>query len=366
MSTSTQDVKPDSGGLEKRHKRQRRWGGGKTVGAVGVVAAIGLAAVASSILGALGEGNPTTPAAQVPTVAPVTSREVPGFSVTDQVPVGSVPKVDYVIDLNTGVMTPLPRAIIRSVAKPAEMPLPRYAASPDGSLLAYVGTGDNGSRQIFIAGIDGSGIRQLTPGPLDAWSPAWSPDGTKIAYEGHSSEGVRNLFVLDVATGESTPIADARRVSRWAEPQFTPDGSSLLYTDAGSSYSVLRTVPINGGKSTVLIGRGEGMGYAGRGSLSPDGSLVTMMGNEIGGPGALRFVANADGTELRSIPLGGSNPAGTWSPDGNRIVCSDFSGKSIIVVDVAMGDASRVAKGSTAIWLNRHTLLVEVWPRRGR
>jgi len=27
-----------------------------------------------------------------------------------------------------------------------------------------------------------------------------------------------------------------------------------------------------------------------------------MMGHEIGGPGALRFVANADGTELRSIP----------------------------------------------------------------
>jgi len=48
-----------------------------------------------------------------------------------------------------------------------------------------------------------------------------------------------------------------------------------------------------------------------------------MMGREIGGPGALRFVANADGTELRSIPEGGSNPAGTSSPDGSRIVCSD-------------------------------------------
>jgi hypothetical protein len=48
-----------------------------------------------------------------------------------------------------------------------------------------------------------------------------------------------------------------------------------------------------------------------------------MMGREIGGPGALRFVANADGTELRPIPEGGSNPAGTSSPDGSRIVCSD-------------------------------------------
>jgi hypothetical protein len=48
-----------------------------------------------------------------------------------------------------------------------------------------------------------------------------------------------------------------------------------------------------------------------------------MMGREIGGPGALQFVANADGTELRSIPEGGPNPAGTSSPGGSRIVCSD-------------------------------------------
>jgi Tol biopolymer transport system component len=110
----------------------------------------------------------------------------------------------------------------------------------------------------------------------------------------------------------------------------------------------------------VLIGPGEGMGHAGNGSLSPDGSLVTMMGHEIGGPGAIRFVANVDGTEVRSIPGGSSNPAGTWSPDGRRIVCSDYDGKDILVVDIATEETSLVAKGNGAIWLDRHTLLVEV------
>ena len=43
---------------------------------------------------------------------------------------------------------------------------------------------------------------------------------------------------------------------------------------------------------------------AGNGSLSPDGSLVTMMGSEIGGPGAIRFVSNADGTEGESSSAG--------------------------------------------------------------
>ena len=102
------------------------------------------------------------------------------------------------------------------------------------------------------------------------------------------------------------------------------------------------------------------MGHAGNGSLSPDGSLVTMMGHEIDGPGAARCVSNVDGTERRHIPEGGSNPAGTWSPDGGRIVCSDYKRKNILVVDIATGVASRVAKGRGAIWLDAHTLLVDV------
>jgi hypothetical protein len=58
------------------------------------------------------------------------------------------------------------------------------------------------------------------------------------------------------------------------------------------------------------------------------------------------------------LPYCDWNPAGTWAPDGSRIVCS--KGDAIIVVDVATGDVSRVAEGSGAIWLDRHTLLVEV------
>ncbi len=220
-----------------------------------------------------------------------------------------VPKVDYVIDLNTGVTTPLPGSIEGG----------RYAVSPDGSLLAYVGAADDGSPQIFIADIDGTVVHQMTHDLTKPNWPAWSPDGTMIAYEGFGKG--TNPFVLDVAMGESTQITDE---GGYGGPhQFTPDGSSLLYTGTdGSSLlytgsdAVLRTVPIDGGKSTVLIGPSEGMGSAGNGSLSPDGSLVTMIGNKIGGPGAIRFVANADGTELRSIPGGVSSPAGTWAPDG--------------------------------------------------
>jgi Tol biopolymer transport system component len=364
MSTSTQKAKPEDPGAPEQ-RRERRRSKGKTIGAFAVVAAIGLAAVASSVVGALRGQNATTPAGQTPTVAPRTSSEAqPGVAVADPALVDSARKVDYVIDLNTGVMTPLPKAIIRSLGQTYESG--QYAASPDGS-LAYVGTGDEGSLQIFIAGIDGSGIRQMTHDPTGAASPAWSPDGTTIAYTGYGSGDVRNFFVLDVATGETRQVTDGTR-DVW-ESQFTPNGSSLLYTGGGNQAPSLMTVPVAGGKSTLLIRPGEGLTHMGNGSLSPDGSLVTFLGGDWpkegpGHCGPCRFVANADGTGRRVIPGWMSNPAGTWSPDGSRIVANDVTDALpdafIVIVDIATGNASRVAAGSAAIWLDRHTLLVEV------
>ena len=94
--------------------------------------------------------------------------------------------------------------------------------------------------------------------------------------------------------------------------------------------------------------------------MSPDGSLVTFLdGATWESPRPRRWVANSDGSELRRLATGcTSSPPGTWSPNGSRIVCSE--GNSIIVVDIATTKLSTVAEGREAIWLDDHTLLVEV------
>jgi hypothetical protein len=369
----TQQTPPKPDALERQRERQKRHTANRRLGGFAVAAAVaGLVFLA--VRAWLGDGG--QPA--LPSTGTGPSVTVPG-----------VPEVDYVIDLNTGARTPLPKAIIRSLGETGatdrarcsfrvQQPcLPQYAASPDGSQLAYVGTGDVGSPQILIAGIDGAGVRQVTHDPRGAASPAWSPDGTRIAYQGYGNGDVLNLFVLDVATGESRQITHLTR-DLWNGPQFTPDGSSLIYTGGSGQFPELRTVPVAGGRSTLLIRPSGGMTSAGNGSLSPDGSLVTFQGSGFPIPGKptlhcgpCRLVANADGTERRVIPGYEANPAGTWSPDGSRIVdvacrgienpenCS-FPG-AIIVVDIATGVASTpIAEGSGAIWLDGHTLLIEV------
>lgn len=267
-----------------------------------------------------------------------------------------VPDVDYVIDLDTGEMTPLPEAFTRSKPEQGTLSPSGYALSPDGSLLAYGRDGEEGANQIFIARIDGTEARQLTHDPMGAFEPAWSPDGTRIAYTGSASGGgSRNLFVLDVASGESTQITEEGLVEG---PQFTPDGSSVLYTRGTSRRPVLKTVPVTGGKSTPLFPLGAHLAGAENGALSPDGSLVTFLEQEYGNVGGNRWVANADGTERRSLPGCVLTPGGTWSPDGSRIVCS--AAADVIVVDIATGGSTRAGAAGEAIWLDDHTLLVDV------
>jgi dipeptidyl aminopeptidase/acylaminoacyl peptidase len=342
---------PSFEGFVRRRDRKRR-NQRISAGVVGIAVFLAAAWIATT-------GGPfdrtRTPAVPGPTVPRATG----------------VPKVDYAIDLNTGVMTPLSEMTpLPEGFRPHDGPSfeNQYAVSPDGSLLAYVGTGDE--TQIFIAGIDGTGVRQVTHDPNGAFSPAWSPEGTRIAYGGSDRGHVRGLFVLDVASGESTQIITrGNRVLPLEpqvlplEPQFTPDGSSLVYTGGSDRHPVIQIVSVAGGESTPLIGPGGNLRDASNGSLSPDGALVTFLGTPIGRPEPQRWVANADGTGRRLLPdVYGipcrSNPAGTWSSDGSRIVCAEAS--RVIVVDIATGVASPVAVGRGAIWLDDDTLLVSL------
>jgi Tol biopolymer transport system component len=333
--------------------QQRRWSRKTTIGALAVTAAIGLAGLAAVLTTHRGETAPTRSANVLTEAGPAPAER-------------GVPKVDYMLDLDTGAKTPLPDAIIVSVAGFGRSAETKYAASADGSKLAYVGFGDE-NPQIFVARIDGGGVRQLTHDVREAMSPAWSPDGARIAYVGYGARwagNARHLFVVDVATGVSTRVTGVTG-DVWS-PQFTPNGTSIIYTGGRASSPVIRVVPATGGKSTVFLAPRRGLTDTGNGSLSPDGSLVTFLAG--GWPkeaghhcGPCRFVANADGTDRRVLygECWGSSPAGTWSPDGSRIVCSDDI-NSIVVVDVARERASRVAEGRSAIWLDPQTLLVHL------
>ena len=141
-------------------------------------------------------------------------------------------ETDYLLDLDTGVMTPPPKSIGGDGSN-------EYAASPDGSRLAYIGQGDNGEQQIFVANLDGTGIEQVTHDLEAAFSPAWSPTARRSPTSATTTVATSLCWTSlcwTFATGTPTQLTFSTlepdpdlRTSRASPPSFTPDGSSIVY-----------------------------------------------------------------------------------------------------------------------------------------
>lgn len=165
-----------------------------------------------------------------------------------------------------------------------------------GSLIAsrYLG----GGRQEFDAGA----TEQITNDPGIEVTPALSPDGKMLAYAGGEPDNT-SIFVRQVSGGQAIRLASGRA------PQWSPDGSKLVYVDS----SGIAMVPALGGSPQRLIGRPEGVVVTSP-VWSHDGkSLAYTEGPAI-------WIANADGTEPRKIITAKESHSLSWSPDDRKLV----------------------------------------------
>jgi len=205
-------------------------------------------------------------------------------------------------------------------------------------------------------------VQQVTHDPRGAEVPDWSPDGEAIAYQGSEDGDVNNIFVLDLTTGETSQVTHEKPNSELGAvgPQFSPDGTSIVYNvDRGLGWGV-RIVPVTGGRSILLVG-GQGTDVeavqAGEGTLRPHGSTLA-----VGCFGRLEgiCIAHAHGTNLRALVSGPSLFGPKWSPDGTRIAYYNGDTKEVFVVDFVTGETTLVAEGTAPEWLGNHTLIVEI------
>jgi len=114
---------------------------------------------------------------------------------------------------------------------------PRF--SPDGTRIVFSRIrkfAGNGFQQeaIFIVNADGSNPRQLTAWGLAEEHPTWSPDSQWIVFNvakegGHPPGSSFSIYVMRPDGTDQRLLYNGRANSPSVKPQFSPDGTKILF-----------------------------------------------------------------------------------------------------------------------------------------
>jgi hypothetical protein len=338
---STKQIEPDVDAWREQEKHQRRSSRNRKIGAFTVAAAIALVAVVLVVVNRPGTDTST------PGGDPSPIR-VPEFSTAS------------LINLRTGDVTSLPGTILGGAI---------YSTSPDRTMFVYSRCCSS-PNPVFVANVDGTGVRPITPDGVDGFGPRWSPDGSTIVYQRRDGAtlGIGNLVVFGVGSGEIPPPdpPTTRQITHlepafhgwwFMAPSFTPDGQTIIFhlprgrQGANTRWDVW-SVPVTGGEPTLVVPD------ASMGVYGPDGEQLLYLDSPRGIWTSSRLVvADADGGDPRVLVEGDRINFPRWSPDGTRIAYTDVGGT--YVVDVATGETSLVAEGGGAAdWFDEDTLVI--------
>ena len=130
------------------------------------------------------------------------------------------------------------------------------AASSDGTRVAMI-LSKGGSPNVYVANIDGSGLKKLTDTSEDS-SPCWSPNGEWICF----ATKIKYHRVLAKVPAGGGAVQTLRIVGapNPTEPSWSPDGKWIAFTAQSSEFDIC-VAPAGGGDATVLV-RGEEPSWA--------------------------------------------------------------------------------------------------------
>jgi TolB protein len=82
--------------------------------------------------------------------------------------------------------------------------------------------------EVFVANLDGTGMKNLTNNPTFEGWPAWSPDGKRIAFAGNRN-GIYQLFVMNADGSDVRLVANTE--GRATAPKWSPNGKSIYFSN---------------------------------------------------------------------------------------------------------------------------------------
>jgi Tol biopolymer transport system component len=101
--------------------------------------------------------------------------------------------------------------------------------SPDGRKLSFK---DSSVGALFVQGMDGSGLVQVSPAVSIAYKSDWAPDGRRIAYSDNSEPGPDDAVNIATVRPDGT---DTRYLTHYPAPLlawlggYSPDGQWIVF-----------------------------------------------------------------------------------------------------------------------------------------
>lgn len=141
--------------------------------------------------------------------------------------------------------------------------------SPNGRRFVFARVGASGtSAALFVAKVNGSGAKQITPAVPEGDGGSWSPRGNEIVFarrvtpDQHfgiwlvhpNGSGLHELHVRGARCGG--PISDPT-TSGCASPSWSPDGEEIVFSQNSTTGRNLFTVNANGTHLTQITHGGE-------------------------------------------------------------------------------------------------------------
>lgn len=149
--------------------------------------------------------------------------------------------------------------------------------SPDGSRLALtIQDPETQVQDVWVIGVDGTGLDRITHDPMAAGDADWSPDGTRLVYSraSHHAYGF-DLAIVNVSTYAVTTLTD--RPGNDVGARWSPDGDEIVFlTDPSvpsSNTNSLRAIAPDGTGEHGIAG--PGTRYWGL-EFSSDGSSLLL------------------------------------------------------------------------------------------